>query len=534
MKEPVTFSKFVQVCENLRNTSSRLEKMAILEDFLCSLQEKDLVIAVRFLLGKPFAATDSRTLDVSWKTIQQVLNKIMLVEPKTSPLTLITIMDIFDQIAMTSGAGSRKKIETMLGELFTRAEGIEQTYLMKIIFGEMQIGVAEGLILESIARAAKVPLEIVRRANMYLGDPAEVARIALIEGPANLEKVRLKLFRPVQPMLAELAEDFSTIFKEHGGKTALEFKFDGARVQIHKNQSTVKIFSRHLSEVTGSLPDVVEMVQQKIQARQCIVEGEVIAVGEEGRPLPFQELMRRFRRVHDIKSMIREVPVQLYLFDLLYLNGESHIDTPYKKRWNLLQRICEPELLVERIITDRESEAEAFLQKSLNLGHEGLMAKMLESNYSPGARGKKWFKIKPAETLDVVIIAADWGTGRRTGWLSNYHLAVRDEKTGEFLMVGKTFKGLTDQEFQWMTEKLQSLKIRETPSTIFVRPELVVEVAYNEIQRSPHYNSKFALRFARIKRIREDKTPDQADTIERLQQLYEKQFERKARMEEKI
>jgi DNA ligase-1 len=237
--------------------------------------------------------------------------------------------------------------------------------------------------------------------------------------------------------------------------------------------------------------------------------------------------MRRFRRVHQIEETMKEVPVRLYLFDLLYLNGQSFIDQPSQERWQKLTEICDKNLLAERFIANEAKTAEQFLQRAMDAGHEGLMAKDLTSIYQPGSRGKKWFKIKPAETLDVAIVAADWGYGRRTGWLSNYHLAVRDSETGEFLVIGKTFKGLTDAEFRWMTENLQKLKISETNYTVHVRPQIVVEIAYNEIQRSPQYKSKFALRFARIKRIRSDKLPEQIDTIERLRQLYERQFERK-------
>jgi len=237
--------------------------------------------------------------------------------------------------------------------------------------------------------------------------------------------------------------------------------------------------------------------------------------------------MRRFRRVHQIEETMKEVPIRLYLFDLLYCDGQSFIDLPYEKRWQKLAEICDASQLADRIIAKEIRAAEEFLQQAMQAGHEGLMAKDLASTYQPGSRGKKWFKIKPSETLDLAVVAADWGYGRRTGWLSNYHLAVRDQETGEFLVIGKTFKGLTDEEFKWMTSKLQELKTSETDYTVRVQPQIVVEVAYNEIQRSPHYRSKFALRFARIKRIRSDKSIAQINTIERLQKLYEKQFERK-------
>jgi DNA ligase-1 len=258
------------------------------------------------------------------------------------------------------------------------------------------------------------------------------------------------------------------------------------------------------------------------------VEGEVVATGRDNKPLPFQDLMRRFRRVHEVEAMVKEIPLKLFLFDLIYLDGNLLIDTPYEQRWFTLANLTDSELLATRIVTGNPLDAEKLMQASIRAGHEGLIAKDLKSTYTPGVRGKKWFKIKPAETLDVAILAADWGSGRRRGWLSNYHLAVRNAETGEYLVVGKTFKGLTDQEFTEITKKLLDLKTEQTDYTVYVKPSIVVEVTYNEIQRSPRYKSGFALRFARITRFREDKRPEDIDTLERLQQLYQNQFRYKA------
>ena len=341
-------------------------------------------------------------------------------------------------------------------------------------------------------------------------------------------------------MLAQLGEDFSSLIAEHQGKTALEYKLDGARVQIHKGGKEVRIFSRHLKEVTESIPEITTQIQKEIQAKEAIFDGEVIATNSQGKPLPFQELMRRFRRVQKVELSMKEVPVRLFLFDLLYMNGRSLIDLSYKERWKCLKEISPEDLLVPRIITGEISEAKSFLKEATISGHEGLMAKSLESPYTPGARGKRWFKIKPAETLDLVIVAADWGSGRREGWLSNYHLACRDSETGEYWVIGKTFKGLTDEEFTRMTQALLKLKIPPLSPfnkgglgdyTVYVKPQIVVEVTYNEIQKSPKYESGFALRFARITRIREDKTPQEADTLTHLKDLYQRQFRYKGRIE---
>ncbi|NIV97122.1 ATP-dependent DNA ligase [candidate division KSB1 bacterium] len=529
MSKSTHFSAFAETCERLRSTTKKLEKISILSEFLLSLTEPELKPAALFILGKAFPDYDPRTLNVSSRTLQRILDQTHTENTQPSSLTLLEVSDMFGKIAETSGKGSRKTVGELLIRLFNRANEFERKYLVKIIFGEMRIGVAEGVLLESIANAANVPLDVVRRANMHVGDPGEVAKIGLSSGVKGLEGIDVQLFRPVQPMLAELAEEFSKVFKEHGGRTSLEVKFDGARVQIHKRKNEIKVYSRHLTDVTASLPDLAEIVRNGLRAESAILEGEVVATSADGRPLAFQELMRRFRRVHEIEKIKHDVPIKLYLFDLLYLNGRTCIDSPYNQRILFLEQHCKSDILVHRMVTDTEKAARNFLEKALAEGHEGLMAKKWDSPYTPGSRGKRWFKIKPAETLDLVVIAADWGTGRREGWLSNYHLAALGERADEFLELGKTFKGLTDEQFKWMTQKLLSLKTREDRYTVCVKPQVVVEVAYNEIQRSPHYSSKFALRFARIKRIRDDKTAAQADTIKRVRKLYEKQFERKGK-----
>jgi DNA ligase-1 len=400
--------------------------------------------------------------------------------------------------------------------------------LMRIIFGEMRIGAVDGVVLDAIASATSINKELVRRAYMLLGGLTQVAKVALTAGIEAIKNVQVTIFVPIQPMLAEMAQDLQEVFKEHKGISAFEFKYDGARIQIHRKGDQVRIFSRRLTDVTDSLPDIVELSKDQINSTEFLVEGEVVAVGEGQKPLPFQDLMRRFRRLHDIKVMKQEIPLRLHVFDIVFWNGRMLIDAPYEERWSILQTLVDAGLMASRIVTADPHEAKKFMDAAIQAGHEGLMAKDLKSTYTPGVRGKKWFKIKPAETLDLVIVAADWGSGRRRGWLSNYHLAVRDQTTGEYLVVGKTFKGLTDQEFTEITARLLELRIRETDYTVYVKPSIVVEVAYNEIQRSPHYKSGFALRFARITRFRSDKRPEVADTSEKLQQLYQNQFRYKA------
>jgi DNA ligase-1 len=438
------------------------------------------------------------------------------------------VANAFAEIAEASGPGSKRAKTDRLRDLVDQATSEERRIIGNILVGEMRIGLHDGLVQEAIAEAAGVDLERVRRAGLFLSDLSEVARIALTEGAGGLERVRIRLFVPLLPMLAELSEDFAEVFEAHAGRTALEFKYDGARIQLHKQGDLVRIWSRRLTEVTNSLPEVVEIARRDLRGDSLILDGEVVAVGADGRPLPFQELMRRYRRVHGIEAAAREIPLVLYLFDCLMLDGRSLIDEPYEARWTVLERFTGARHLARRIIPANAAEAEAFLAEALAAGHEGIMAKDVASPYAPGSRGKRWFKIKPAETVDCVITAADWGSGRRRGWLSNYHLAVAGG-AGGFAPIGKTFKGLTDDEFRTMTARLQGLKTHDDGYTVTVRPEVVVEVAYNEIQRSPQYSSGFALRFARIARIREDKGPKQATSLDELRALYERQFAAKSR-----
>jgi DNA ligase-1 len=516
----------VEICQSLSSTTKRLEKREIITSFLKGLESGEIGPAVLLTIGRIFPESESRALNIGYRTIQKATGKTRQAILIEEPLTIEGLQRTFEEIKNISGKDSVKKKSHMLEALLGRANESEQEIILRNIFGEMQHGVSEGVMLDSIADASDSDPEIVRRANMLTGDISGVATLALAKGEEALKKIGLDLFSPVKPMLAELAEDFKEVFKYHEGGSSLEFKFDGARIQIHRKGDEVRIFSRRLSDVTKSLPDIVS-IASGFGADELLVDGEVVAVDGSGRPLPFQDLMRRFRRVHDVEELVKEIPLELYLFDIIYLDGKLLIDSAYEERRKILTEVCGENLLADGMVTDNIQEAEKFLNEALEKGHEGLVAKALDSDYSPGHRGKKWFKIKPADYLDVVIVAADWGYGRREGWLSNYHLAVRDESTGEFQMIGKTFKGLTDKEFQWMTAMLQKLKRSETGPTVFVKPEVVVEVAYNEIQRSPKYESGYALRFARIKRIREDRSPEDIDTYSRLEELYQKQFEKK-------
>lgn len=527
----MNFSEFAALCYQLEQTSSRLTKVDLAAKYLKRLNAKEIRHGIAFLSGRPFPVSDSRTLDIGPGAFAHASDTPELENSVSPELTLTDIADSLSGIAEANGKGSRSAKYARLRELVEMTGSQERPILFRLLHNELRIGLHDGLIQEAIARASGADLKTVRRAALFLSDLTEVASIALTQGGAALQGVDIKLFVPLLPMLSELSEDFEGVLAAHGGTTAFEFKYDGARVQIHKDGSQVRIWSRRLTEVTGSLPEIAQIVRSDLIGDSFILDGEVVAVGKDGRPFPFQELMRRFRRIHNIEAAAIDIPLHLHLFDCLLLNGASLIDESYERRWQTLANITGGKHLARRQITSDKVLAESFLKDALAAGHEGLMSKALSSPYMPGNRGKLWFKIKPAETIDCAIIAADRGSGRRRGWLSNYHLAVADGEGG-FAPVGKTFKGLTDKQFTEMTARLQELQIADDGYTVSVKPEVVVEVAYNEIQHSPQYSSKFALRFARIKRIRDDKNVDQITTLTELQNLYDRQFVSKSKRTE--
>src|SRR5262245_5401472 len=519
------FGDLTTLCARLVDTGSRLSKRRLVAEFLRTLPREEVSTAVAFLTGRPFPVSDPRVLNV--RGLPSPTRAVPAEGASGPPLTIADVAAAFAEVAEAGGTGARRLKDERLSALAARASGAEREVIARIIGGEMRTGVSDGLVLEAIAEAAGADLARTRRAALFLGDLATVAALGLTGGPDALAAVTPRLFVPMLPMLGEITSDFGEVFAAHGDVTALDFKYDGARIQVHSDGERVGIWSRRLSDVTASLPDVVDIVRRDLTGAPFILDGEVVALDAAGRPLPFQELMRRFRRVHDVEALVAEVPLALHFFDCLVAEGRSLIDEPSQRRWDALRKVTSGRHLAERAVVTTVPEAEAFLARALAAGHEGVMAKDLRAAYEPGGRGKRWFKLKAAETVDCVIIAADRGSGRRVGWLSNYHLAVRDGDG--WADVGKTFKGLTDQEFTAMTERLKSLAVGDDGYTVRVRPEIVVEVEYNEIQKSPTYPSGLALRFARIARIRDDKAPGQATTLAQLRDLYEAQFRTKGR-----
>jgi DNA ligase-1 len=371
---------------------------------------------------------------------------------------------------------------------------------------------------DAIAQAADVPAPTVRRSLMLVGDLGAVATAALTSGSDGLAAFRLTLLQPIQPMLAQPATDLASAL-ERFGEAAVEWKLDGARLQVHVQGDDVRAFTRNLADVTDRVPEVVEALQA-LSLDSAILDGEVIALDERGRPHPFQVTMSRFGSRRGVEALRDSVPLSPFFFDCLHLDGQDVLDLPARQRFAALAEPLPEELLVPRIETGDAKEAERFLADVLERGHEGVMVKALDAPYEAGRRGGGWLKVKPSHTLDLVVLAAEWGHGRRQGWLSNIHLGVRDADTGGFVMLGKTFKGMTDEMLGWQTEKLLELETTRDGHVVHVRPELVVEVAFDGLQQSSRYPGGLALRFARVKGYRPDKSAAEADTIQRVRRLH--------------
>jgi len=471
-------------------------------------QHDEIEIAIAYLSGTIRQAK----VGVGWATLQAAKGQAA----QTPTIEINEIDATLDLVANTSGKGSAATKNKLLGALFSRATPEEQDFLFRLLTGELRQGALEGIMVEAVAKAAELPSADLRRAAMLSGNLAAVARAALTEGAAGLAPFSIQLFRPIKPMLAQTATNVGEAL-EHATPAAFEFKLDGARIQVHKQGQQVKIFSRLMNEVTNALPEVVEMVKG-INLNEVILDGEAIALTADGRPLPFQTTMRRFGRKLDVESLRGELPLVPFFFDILYADGKSVVEQPYETRSQILSQHVADSQRPPRCVTGDRQEAQSFFDQSIHAGHEGLMAKALAAPYEAGSRGWNWIKIKQANTLDLVVLAAEWGHGRRHGWLSNLHLGARDP-AGGFVMLGKTFKGMTDELLEWQTKKLQELEVGREGIVVYVRPELVVEVAFNGLQQSSIYPGGLALRFARVIRYRQDKKPDEADSIETVRRL---------------
>jgi DNA ligase-1 len=502
---------------SVRATSRKTEKVARIADFLRQTQGRETGLAALYLTG----TLPQGRIGIGWRTLEAARPD----GPASgAPLTLADVNEVMEAVARESGAGSAERKVRALRSLMERADHSGRAFLVELLMGEVRQGAQDGLVQDAIARAASLPPADVRQAAMFADNLGEVAQAALHEGTAGLSRFSMRLLSPVAPMLASTAEDVGEAL-ERLGEAAFEYKVDGARIQVHKAGDEVRVFTRQLQDVTDRVPEVVAWAGG-LGPRELVVEGEAVALRADGRPQPFQVTMRRLGRSRDIAAARQSQELSSFFFDCLFLEGEgSLIALPYSARVERLAAAVGPASLLPRVITSREDEAQRFLDQSRAAGHEGLMAKSLGAPYGAGHRGFHWLKLKSAKTLDLLVLAVEWGSGRRKGWLSNLHLGARDPASGQGVMLGKTFKGLTDEMLRSQTEKLLALEVSRDQWTVYVRPELVVEVAFSDVQESPRYPAGLALRFARVKRYRPDKPAAEADTIDTVRALFRMQRE---------
>lgn len=501
------FKELLEYYKRLKNTSSRNEKINIIIQFFHRLKPNEAEIGVNFIQGR----LRQGRLSLGWKGVSQLLK---VPGRSSNPPGLIEIDRYLDAVKSARG---RKKIKVLV-PLFGRLTTEEQQYLVSLILQDLQQGAGEGIVKVAIARYFRISDAEIEEAYLYNPDLGKIFTLLAQKGRSGIGEIGIKIFVPVKPMLAQISDSIPDLFRKYRD-FGVEYKLDGVRIQVHKKYDRVRIFSRNLKDITSHFPELVDIVKT-LQPRSLIIDGEAVGMDTRGRVVPFQVLARRTTRKKDLAMVMKDIPVIPKFFDILYINGDTLTAEPYEERLRILKDVVrEGDYLAHRKVPGDVNEAEKFFIESVRDGNEGIMIKLLGSPYRPGRRGGFWFKIKRAYTLDCVILAAEWGHGRRRGWLSNLHLGVLDETGKKFLMVGKTFKGLTDQMLQWFTDVLPKYKIHEDRWTIYVKPAVVVEVEFNGVQKSSKYDSKFALRFARVKRIRYDKGPFGINTILDLEKI---------------
>jgi DNA ligase 1 len=509
----VQLATIVEVSGRIAATRKRTVKIELLTDTLRTLTDDELTIGVAYLSGEP----RQPRLDLGPSAVFGVE-----VSPAaTSRLSLQDVDDTLQSIAdVEAGSGSRTRRLDVLEGLLGRATEAEQRWLRSLIVRELRQGSLEGLLIAAIARAFDVPERAVRRAAMLSGDLRATARLARDGGTDQLDAVGLQVGVGIEPMLASTAGDLATAMADTG-EVWLDAKLDGARVQVHRSGDAVRVFTRTLHDVTDRVPEVVDAALA-LDVEQMVLDGEAIAFGTDGRPRPFQETMQRFGRERPVDEARHDVPLTVRFFDLLHIDGQDLIDEPLHRRMGALDRIVPTALRMERLLTDDLPTASRFLRDTLAAGHEGVMVKDPGSPYEAGRRGAGWRKVKPVHTLDLVVIAAEWGSGRRAGWLSNLHLACRADGSDSagLVMLGKTFKGLTDEVLTWQTEALLERETHRDGHVVHVRPELVVEIAFDGLVRSTRYPGGLALRFARVRGYRPDKSAAAADTLSMVRAIH--------------
>ena len=487
-------------------TRSRLEKRALLAAALKAAGEIEAEIVASFLSGRP----RQRRTGVGWRSLAE------LPEPATKPsLTPTAVDQSIEALAVIAGTGSQATRAEAVRSLFSRATTAEQQFLRALMLGELRQGALDSVLLDAIAAAADVPVTLVRRAAMFSALSGPIASAALTGGTEALEQFRLEVGRPVRPMLAASAPDVPAALEKAGAAVVADGKIDGIRVQVHRAGDEVSVFTRSLDDITDRLPEVVEAALS-LETDAVVLDGEAIALGPDGRPRPFQETGSRTMS-RDALALREQIPLTVYFFDLLHLDGRDLIDSPASERFRALGGLVPENAMVPRCPTSDPGEVQDFFAEMIAQGHEGVVVKNLHAPYDAGRRGSAWVKVKPRHTLDLVVLAVEWGSGRRQGTLSNIHLGARDGDG--FVMLGKTFKGMTDEMLAWQTRRFLELETGRSGHVVHVRPEQVVEVAFDGIQRSPRYPGGMALRFARVLRYRDDKTAAEADTVDTVRSL---------------
>ncbi|MER6948780.1 ATP-dependent DNA ligase [Nonomuraea sp. NPDC000554] len=500
----------VRVSEAVTRTSARLGKVGHLAELLGRVGPDEAEIAISYLSGE----LPQRQIGVGWRTLQE------LPEPKLiATATLSTVDEQLTRIKAISGQGSQAARKSAVTQLFAGLTSQEQAFMLRLLGGELRQGALDGVMIEAIAKASGAPSADVRKALTLRGWLPAVGAAALAGGVEALRAFRLEVGRAVSPMLAGSAPNVAAALEKAGVPAALEWKLDGVRVQAHRSGDEVKVFTRTLDDITAQVPELVEAVLG-LPSGDLVLDGEVLALRPDGRPHPFQVTASRATSRTNVSRLREETPLSVFFFDALRVGGADLLDLPYSQRQEVLARTVPQALLTPRLVTSDVAEAEKFFTDVVRAGHEGLVVKSLASPYAAGRRGAGWIKVKPRHTLDLVVLAAEWGHGRRQGKLSNLHLGARDTEGGGFVMLGKTFKGLTDELLAWQTERF--LELADGPTEewmVRLRPELVVEIAFDGVQRSPRYPGGMALRFARVLRYRPDKRPQDADTVETVRSL---------------
>ncbi len=504
---------------DLRATSARLAKTERLAALLRLADADEISIVVSWLAGE----LTQRQIGVGWAALRAVPPAA-----DTAALTVTEVEDAFAAIGAVSGAGSQVRRAELVARLFGSATSVEQEFLRRLLGGDLRQGALLGVMTDAVARATAVGLAEVRRAAMLRGDLPAVAAAARSGGSAALAEFGLHVGRAISPMLAQTAASVSEALERLGGCAVLEAKLDGARIQVHRSGDEVAIYTRTLDDVTARLPEIVEGILA-LPVTSLVADGEAIALRPDGRPHPFQVTASRFGRRSDVETARNSIPLRGFLFDVLHIDGTDLLDAPTAERLAALDAVVPVSARVDRLITEDPVAAQAFLDATIESGHEGVMAKSLTAPYEAGRRGAGWLKVKPVHTLDLVVLAVEWGSGRRQGKLSNIHLGARDPATGGFVMLGKTFKGMTDAMLEWQTERF--LELADGPAdgpadgggwVVQVRPEQVVEIAFDGIQGSSRYSGGMALRFARVLRYRDDKPATEADTIDTVRLLHQR------------